>query len=319
MELDTPEVQQTVEERITHYHNILADNPADFDANYELGIILFRGDSFDEARKHFQTAVTENPTHVFAQYYIGLCFERESIEPGDANYVKAVKYYKMANRLDPSFDKAIEKLQAASAVLAEESEAIPASLQQRTPSNATPSPASPATPSIIGEPGELIMRGRRRMRSFSFFFCLSCLFFIIGPSALMVIADKDVIGLTLLLVGGGIVIQTFLFIASRVTVYEVYENRIDFHVGLFFRKHVSIWKYQIEDIWLTRTPFNLITGDASMKMFASSLETQGSKSTDKGGNFIITGLGNAKAMKLLWDDIRDEAMKKRREAKNFFV
>ena len=82
---------------------------------------------------------------------------------------------------------------------------------------------------------------------------------------------------------------------------------------VFFRTSNSIWLYQIEDVWLKRTVFNLVTGDASIYLQVSGLEGTKFEKVE------ITGLGGRKKMHSLWQSLRNEALNERMEKKKFLV
>jgi len=80
-----------LQERVKRY-------PNDFRLRYELGVILFNNDYFNEAIQQFQLA-QRNPKHrIRALYYLGLCFEKKE------QYDMAVEQLEMANADSPLMD-----------------------------------------------------------------------------------------------------------------------------------------------------------------------------------------------------------------------
>ena len=146
--------------------------------------------------------------------------------------------------------------------------------------------------------GELLFSGKRRMRSFSGLFVLQL-------TALIATVFQPLCALVFLL------LWAILYMKSVATRYWIYERRIDIKTGVLLRQEHSIWIYEIDETWLTRSPLNLLTGDATVHIQATM--------THKTEHWEITGLGNHKFMKRLWEELRDAGLVERRAMKRWWI
>lgn len=256
---------------------------------YTLGICYFRLKQFAKAKAIFNQVIDLEHRYHLAHYYIGLIYERQGQEKD------AFLEYQIALTIHPDFPEAKQKLEGMNTnpdIRNIRPKSVPPPEFQNTN---TPNDDIQNTNDAVGD---LVAQGHRRMRSFSFLFVLGIL--------------------TIPLLGLGIVILLFIFVYARATEYTIYEKRIDATYGVFFRKFISIWLFQVEDVWLKRSFFNLITRDASIQVQTSNLEGR-TKSETELSRIKITGLGGIKEMRRIWQIIRDRSIEERIEKKKFLV
>lgn len=291
-----------IESAIPLLQTAIEDKPDNVDANFFLGVCNFRKKEFNEAERHFRKVVSINNAHYNAQYYLGLVLERQ-------NRLKEeiIPQYRIALALKPDFKEAREKLVALNAIQPIREQESAKSEKEK-----------------LGKPGVLLYEGKRRIRSFSFlvifmFISLGIAIFFLSIGWNGDIFTSDIGGPFIISLATSLIILGYISLQSYYTRYTFYEKRIDFMAGILFRKKRSLWIYQIEDTWVTRTPFNLITRDATVHIRATGLETISGKSALKGGHFRIIGLGNYKHIERLWVEIRDAGIVERRGMKNWFI
>ncbi len=304
----------SIEEATRALEAALHQEPNSPRAAYLLGVCYFRSQRFDAAESMLRRSISQNTQDHLAHYYLGLSLERQHRKD------EAVVEYRIALAIKPDLEEARQKL-----------EADQTDIEANPPANETPSADATLARRIeragadeLSGPdrliaGDLLLEGHPRLRSFSILFVLSWvaaaapIYFI-----LFVLTDENYydgekplffISLPWLLITG------WLLLSSRVTKYWVHERRIDFQSGVLFRKRNSLWLYQIEDIWLTRSPFNLITADSSVQLRSGNQASPGRKP----GQFRVTGIGNSKKMQEFFEELRDSAIVERRAMKNIWV
>ncbi len=103
------------------------------------------------------------------------------------------------------------------------------------------------------------------------------------------------------------------FLRSRLTRYQIYENRVDCAEGIIFRKHRSLWLFQITNAEYVRGPLMLLANSAVLRLTGQEATTLRTDTIE------IVGLYNAREMKQLWDELRTTILKKRRAIKNYFI
>lgn len=237
----------------------------------------------------FERVVSSQPSSTPAHYYLGLSKERQSgLGPASPHYRRVLE-------LQPNHPEALKKLKGADTA-------------------AAPPVTRASGPALLRKPGELLLRRHRRMRSFS----VTVLAAIAARGLTMVAGTtggEDVAAVSLM-------VSVALFVAaalrSAFTVYTFYERRIDIKNGVLFRAQRSIWVYEIEDTSLTRSPLDLLTGDATVHVRGAFL-APGWTSSKKPGRFKFRGAGNHRKMELFWQELRDLQIEQRREMKNWFI
>ncbi|MCD4811992.1 tetratricopeptide repeat protein [bacterium] len=289
-----------IDSAIPLLQGVIKNEPNNEEANYILGVCKFRKKQFAEAERFFSKVVSINNAHYNAQYYLGLALERQNRKKEEF-----ISQYRIALALKPDFKEAKKKLETWNVVQ-------PVREQ------------SPAKPDLekLRETGKLIYEGKRRIRSFSFLFVLMFISLSLFLFAWYIASTEDANEMAifaLYMIVTFLVIFVSIILQSYYTRYTFYQKRIDFTAGVLFRKKRSLWLFQVEDTWITRTPFNLITGDATVHVKATGLETVSGKSAARGGHFRITGLGNYKSIGKLWKEVRDAGLVERRAMKNWFV
>ncbi len=84
------------------YRDIIARNPDYSNAYFDMGVIYLELDSLTKAHNNFDIAIKTDPLFIKAYYYRGLCSELLGDNTG------ALKDYKQANGMAPSFEEAKE-------------------------------------------------------------------------------------------------------------------------------------------------------------------------------------------------------------------
>jgi len=314
---------------------ILRTAPTDVKATFLLGVCHFRRKQLVAAEDLFRRVIGIDERHSRAWYYLGLAHERQ------ARPTEAREAYRRALDLDPAFNEARAKLGqpqnlAGDTVAARAEGTAPAQgpgspMQARA---AAPPPASHAPTFVQPEggadpgmdaaryAGELLLSRFRRMRSFSGHWLLTMLAFVAFVLVTVLGVAEDFEGdlpeAFVIAALAFLALAVSLWARSRATRFDVYERRIEFKTGLLFRKQVSVWVYQIEDAWLRRGPCNLITGDATVILRASGLESHSARPS-QAGTFRISGLGDYSAMDAFWREVRDAALVERRQMKKWWV
>jgi tetratricopeptide (TPR) repeat protein len=267
---------------IPMFEEEMQHNPSNEKTAFILGVCYYRNKEFERANSLFKKVISTDDSHYKAHYYLGLVSEKTN------QMNAALSEFRIAVALKPDFIEGIEKLKS----LGQYS-------KEGTPNKTVQQDSSDE--STRTTPGELILTKNRRLRSYSFLFVFMIITFVIGI---------------------GLLILIYLLIRSRTTNYTIYQRRIDYSNGILYRKQHSLWLYEIQDTWITRTPFNLITNDATVHF---RVETPGQRSpkfqrTEIGNHkFKITGIGNHQFMRKLWEEMRDSALVERRAMKRWWV
>lgn len=321
----------------------IEETPSDFRPAFLMGVCLFRQRRFAEAEYWFNRSIALHGAGAHAHYYLGLSRERLGNSAG------ARRCYEQALEMQPGFPEALKKLEAMEPTRSVEggiggnthspASDGPATVVPRTPPReggvarqpkaprmqAAPPSLDEMTQAELRDPGKLVHRGHRRWQSFSFS-AIALGLLVIAAAWFWVLATDEVdsfrhttdTALALTVLAG--IVTASLAVRSAATRYDFYERRIDFQSGVLWRRRVSLWMYQIEDVWLTRTPMNLLTGDAKVHARARGQEAPTRRGSRRGaGHFAIVGLGNQKRMKALFAELRDAALVERRGMKNWFV
>jgi tetratricopeptide (TPR) repeat protein len=79
------------------FEELLEANSEDFEAHYNLGLIFYRKNDFDQAIAHLERATSINPSDVGALNNLGVVYKRAK------KYLKAVVAYDEALKLDPNY------------------------------------------------------------------------------------------------------------------------------------------------------------------------------------------------------------------------
>jgi tetratricopeptide (TPR) repeat protein len=289
-----------------------SQDPNHFQTRFLLGICYLRTNDLVAAEQCFRKAVAlDNGSHD-GHYYLGLALERQG-KNRDAHIE-----YRFALAIKPDFPEAAERIGA----------------NLRPGETKGPSPAKPDSPGDSGAAGSLAERiaarkghpvdgsaeamagkeeitGYRRMRSFSGHFILT--FAAVVVWILAVLFNKHDRELVAWMTLAPLFLVLTLFWRHRAHHYTIFERRIDIMSGLLFRKTTSVWLYQIEETWITRSPLNLVTGDSTLHVravVAPGLRPMLNK---------VTGLGNYRRMEELWMHLRDRSVVERREMKSVWI
>lgn len=300
----------------------IAESPHDGDAQFLMGISRFRLGDFAGAYPCFEVASEQQPRNAMAHYYRGLCAE-QCLTPDIAR-----AHFQEALSVDTTLESARRRL-ASLAGPAPRPRPAAGGVSSDDPISADFKSADPERVR-----GALVLKAHRRLRSFQIPMTAILLTPIVAGLILLIgaIAGQTWSGASLaaaIVSLHALTLPPLVLAAagSAVTHYSFYERRIDICTGILFRKKVSIWLFQIEDVWLTRSPVNLITGDAVLHLRASGLSGTGPDIRVPGGGrhrvptgrFRITGVGNARKMDALFEMIRDNALGQRRAIKNWWV
>ncbi len=279
------------QQALAQVDELLRQEPANTDAWYVKGVCLFRLQAFVESQQAFERIVSSQPGSTQAHYYLGLSKERQG------GLETAIPHYRRVLELQPNHPEALEKLKSAGI-------------------DAAPGPPAVGGPgsASLRDAGDLLLRRHRRMRSFSFMFLSAIAAFLLAIVAGM--TEGEDVAVVSLMVSGGLFVAAAL--RSALTVYTFYERRIDIQKGVLFRVQRSIWVYEIEDTSLTRSPLDLLTGDASVHV-RGAFSAPGWTSSKKPGRFKFRGAGNHRKMQLFWRELRDLQIEQRREMKNWFI
>jgi len=300
-----------IEEATRMLEPILEKNPSSARAAYLLGVCYFRKKQFNVAESMLRRSIHNERNSHLAHYYLGLALERQNRLP------EASVEYKIALEIKPEFKEAQQKIkseQTADAVKTPQD--VKLSVDRTLAKTIEKSQIDELSGPDRQPAGTLLLAKRRRFISFSGSVILVPLFGIASVVALIA-TEKEAIGVALSLTILPLLILAIWWIGRwMVTRYWLYERRIDFQSGILFRKRTSIWLFQIESCWTKRSPFNLLTNDATIYIrTGAELEAPSAKT----GLFKITGLGNSEVMYRTWEELRDAAIVERRAMKNIWV
>lgn len=246
----------------------LEEDQGNLDALYKFGICQFRLHEFKQAEDSFRSVIDKDPEHFEAWYYIGLSLERQG------NVDDAQIYFRMSLRINPSFVAARKKMGVEETGHSQLNPGEDAKTSRSTIEHSQENSKKVFETKLHPGPGELLYSSRRRrLGSFplhivilfvgsvmliSLFIRLST----IGPNTRGSGAMAAVIGIPLIIICSILLIDIIL--RSFLTKNEFFERRIDIHRGILFRRHVSIWLYEITDITYSRNPIDLITQNATL-------------------------------------------------------
>jgi tetratricopeptide (TPR) repeat protein len=268
----------------------LRRDPKNAETRFLLGVAHFKSGEWFSAEGDFRDAIALNDRHILANahYYLGLALERQG-RPDDARLE-----YQQVLRNQPGHEVA-ELVKKKLGI-----DEAPIELSsRRQPQHEEEQPVPGRREEAPLYRGELLFSGNRRMRSFSDLFLLAC-----AALVLTIVLHVFAIAAFLLLFA-------ILALNSRTTKYEIYERMMDFKTGVFNRLEHSVWTYQIDDVLWKQTPFNQLTGDATIQIHTNiSGHSQVSQ---------ITGLGNHKFMNQLFKELRDAALVERRAMKRWWI
>ncbi len=297
-----------IQEAIDILENIININHEVSHAYFLLGVGHFRTKKTESAAKYFRKAISLNVDDHFSNYYLGLVHEQNN------NIKEALKHYRIALLINPNFSEALEKINKIAPKEAQDlGETSPndRSLAKTIQENGTFDSKKKIA-------GDLLISKHPRLRSLIGWFLsimLIGLFFIseiperrffhyFDEGSLVALAIYFIIALII------------TFIKSRTTKYSIYQRRIDLKTGILFRKEISIWLYQIQEVSLKRGPLNILTSDAKVCIRATLMEQL---IRAKPGQYVIKGLGNYKQMKQFYQELRDASLVERREMKSVWV
>ncbi|MFN8441377.1 MAG: tetratricopeptide repeat protein [Caldilineaceae bacterium] len=300
-------------------------------ALFLLGVCHHKLQQYQQAEAMFRNIISLRSNYAQAHYYLGLVLELQN-KPQEAKQA-----FQKALSCKPDFAEAKKKL-----------EQYASHHDSRVQSFLRPPQPSTLGQSILPQ-GGLIIQGHRRMCSFSFTYLIMLMLYGLGAMSLLVAPQDET---HLILFFWGTILLMALFIRSRSTKYSIFENRIDYSSGILFRQSHSLWMYQIEQTSLSRSFFNLFTGDARIQIQSSDI---GQVTNGGIGYYIlyalnaiielvtlgllsfrfilhrqdqlvnspmtinITGLGNYHKMKSTWEWIRDRSLGQRREYKQHLM
>jgi len=306
-----------IEEATRMLESFLQKNPNSAWATYLLGVCHFRTKQFNIAESMFRRSIFIERNAHLAHYYLGLALERQN-RPSEATVE-----YRIALEIKPEFKEAQQKIKSEQTTDAVRTpQDVKLSIDKTLARTIEKGRIDELSGSERRQAGTLLLAKRRRFISFSTLVVLVPLFGII--SVVLIATDQVATDVALPLMILPLLILAISWIGRwMVTRYWLYERRIDFQSGILFRKRTSIWLFQIEDCWTRRSPFNLLTNDATVYIRAgANLETPSNFFyflSGKTGLFKITGLGNSKVMYRTWEEIRDAAVVERRAMKNIWV
>lgn len=299
----------------------VTQNPNSSVLNYLLGVCQYAQQNYVGAEGRLSMAVSLNPrdplagAEHLAHYYLGLALD------GQGRNGEAAAAYQRCVQLKPDYAPGLQKLgQQPPAPVAPTT----ATVVDATNVVDTSQPAVDRTlahtidkgsiADVLGPnrqmAGPLLYEGRRRARSFSWLISLT------GVTLVAAVIGVLIVPVSIVLFGILFVLMSaFTMVSSITTTYSVYERRIDFQSGILSRKKRSLWLYEIEDVWLTRSPANLVTGDATVHFNTA----EGRKGATLKGEFSMSGMGGAQKMREFFEEVRDAATVERRAMKNIWV
>jgi len=287
------------------FEKSINEDPTNKDAKFKLGICRFRQKNFDGAEKIFRIITSTNYNDFRSWYYLGLCAERKGL-PDDASSA-----YKIALAINPNFKEAKKKLNR-------DSEPI------ETPKGKVTN--IPVTETA----GDVVFTTNRRVSSFTRHFFIIAIVFV-GWSFFLVATGE----IRRLFRNGSITEFTFFLlmiilaifidsiIRAKFTKYIIYEKRIDIKSGIFFRKHIACWLYEITNVSFSRNPIHLITGNASITIETERDAKRGKGQKEEyklvGMKSLKSGIRSLKFMESFFDNIRNSIREERGRIKKMWV
>ncbi len=276
---------------------------------YYLAVCEFRLKDFDESRKQLWAAIKYCPSDAKSWYYLGLVEERTNGE-------RAKQYYEAAVLANPNFAKAREKLGR------EENHNVSDSKTAPSLASISRAPQQSDTASVLDEddpagPGKLVYSSKRRLRSFGRHLFLLFLVSIVSI-VMLIVFDAYHLGhgsknLVLLIdVVLLLIIAIDAVLRSQTTRFLIYERRLDIHSGILFRTIRSVWLFKISDLTLVRSPFDLLTRNATIDIKAET------------GDVSVTGLVPPKGEQAVlftdktFDKMRTDVREQRGEIKKMW-
>jgi tetratricopeptide (TPR) repeat protein len=292
---------------------LLKTNPNNPEAIYYLATCEYELKHFDLAKMGFTKFIADHPDNPRGYYAPGQVQERLG------NREAAIKTFKTALTVDRRFELASRKLAVLGALPTRDLKKEGAMTISGAGSPQTR--VAPSSPASIDKkyPGQLLLRCRRKTRSFSF---LWLLFVICGSTLPLATVGALVAGrgknndpflyaffMSLYI---GIPVGIILLWKSVSTMYEIYEKRIDIAHGVLHRTRRYMWLFEIEDLIYSQNPANLLTSDAKI-----TIRVQ----TPDGPPRIvsITGLGSAHFMRDMFQELKTAALVERRLMKQWWV
>jgi tetratricopeptide (TPR) repeat protein len=284
---DIPQAQRVLKEALSR-------DPRNAEIHLLLGGIHYYTGELSKAERDYYDAIALNDPRILpeAHFELGLIRERQN-RPGDAQHE-----YEETLRIAPNHARARQKLRP------------PPPHSKDDESLVVPERGSESAAHYTGK---LLYAGKRRIRSFSGPFLLPFLAAIVF--VFLALTDKgssaEVARFTIMAVMCGILIWVILLLGSNTTKYHVYEGRIDITSGVVYSRTTSIWLFEIEQVFLTRTLWNRLTGDAVLHI----IEGVSSRPL----HWKMTGLGDHIFVRKLWEEMRDSALVRRRLMKRWWI
>jgi len=267
-----------------------------------LGMIALQFGELPKAHRLFREALEQNPKNADALYGMGVVSENSSKQ-----------YFERALRSNPKHTGASKSVRQSANATSSTKRPKSATEEKHIPVQRSGEAVRAAPESDIDRSytGELLMERRPRMRSYS-----GVVFLMIAsltlPIVLVLLTDEFIPGF--LTAPIPILLLLFLMLVAQYYSYKVllYENRIDTEIGLIFRRQRSVWLYQIKDVQMTRNPVELLTGDATIALTKAI-------GNEKSEVLKLFGLGNARVMKSLYEELREASLVERRRIKKMWL
>lgn len=286
--------QHKIKAAMPLFEKVIDKEPDNIEARYKFGICLYRLKEFSNAEQVFSDVTAIDNSHHGAWYYLGLALESQKKKK------KATKAYKMSLAISPDFEAAKKKIKG---------------------SNTTPRESISIGEGAQSQPDEGAGQikysiKRRRMGSFSRHAALIILSPLVATFAVELNSSFDEVAIFSFSAMICFAIIIDLFLRSITSKYIIYENRIDFIHGILFKKHQSIWIFEITNLSYHRNPWFLLTRNATINIESEK------------GNYALTGLSPAKKenrkgavqfSKMLFDLLRNTVRTQRGEIKKVWI
>jgi len=295
---------------------IVSEVPAHGLAWQELGNTYYKRKDFSKAVEAYQRRYGLEPDHPAVNYSLGISLT----ELGRAD--EARMFLKRAVEIKPDFTKAIQRLELLgnkqTQITSQPNPAIGNQAQKPQKEHDRPLQSSEVTPPMFSKdlqqgeitPGRLLFDGRQRKRFMVHWFLMAIPFALLMAFFAMNAANPtDIYGALLIGVLYSLpIVFIFLLIKTRSHSCQIYERRIDYQQGFFFRNTDSLWLYELTNVSFQQPLLLRIFRTAKIV-----LESERQKSVQ------IVGIARASKMKEMWEDIRDASLSQRRDIKGLWV
>jgi hypothetical protein len=157
----------------------------------------------------------------------------------------------------------------------------------------------------VGDRGRKVHSGRRRLSSMQWHWPIIVVLAIAAPSSLATQASLSPIpGLMIVSL---VLVLLHALLYSSMTRWHVYEHRVDLSEGIFLRRHVHLWLYEIRDSDVSTNFWELLTNNAT-------LELKGESKT-----LTIQGMARRSEVMAIWDGLRSAIRAERGEIKRIWI